>query len=75
MGFEAPSLSPDRVTLFGDFSVPVTMITLWVVSAIVIIFAIVFKCVIFKNFQKKFYLSVALNSLFMYNYTIRTIVS
>ena len=53
MGFEAPSLSPDRVTLFGDFSVPVTMITLWVVSAIVIIFAIVFKCVIFKNFQKK----------------------
>ena len=53
MGFEAPNLSPDRVSLGGDFSVPVTMITLWVVSAIVIVFAIVFKCVLVKRFQQK----------------------
>lgn len=51
--FEAAGLSPDRVVLFGDFSVPQTMITLWIVSAVIIIAAIIFKVVFFKKFKEE----------------------
>ena len=50
---EMANISPDRVTLFGNFTVPVTMITLWAVSAVIIVLSIVFKFVIFPRFTAK----------------------
>lgn len=53
MGFEVASVSPERVTLFGDFTVPVTMVTLWVISGVILVLALVFRFVIFPRFREK----------------------
>lgn len=53
MGLEVANLTPDRVTLFGDFSVPVTMITLWIVSVILIVAALIIRFVLLKKFKQK----------------------
>lgn len=53
MGFEVAGLWPDRVELLPGFTVPVTMITLWIVSAILIVLALVFRFVILKKFKEK----------------------
>lgn len=50
---ELPGLTPKQITLFGDFAVPETMITLWVVSAVIIVFCIVFRFVIYPKFMLK----------------------
>ena len=50
---ELPGLTPKQITLFGDFAVPETMISLWVVSAVIIVFCIVFRFVIYPKFMLK----------------------
>lgn len=53
MGFSAPSLVPEHFEIFTGFYVPSTMITLWIVSAIVVVAVMLFYFVYLKKFTPK----------------------
>lgn len=47
-----PSVFPDKVSLFGSFQLSQTVITAWVVTAIVVVLALIFRFVVFRNFKQ-----------------------
>lgn len=46
-----PSVFPDKVTLFGSFQISQTLITAFVVTGIIVVLALIFRFVVFRNFK------------------------
>lgn len=46
-----PSITPDKVTIFGGFEVSETLVTSYCVTIALVIFALIFRFVLFKRFK------------------------